>query len=132
MSLKCGIIGKEYDYIAKKEGMKMLSIKKINKKLAENNFDLTKLSDEENEFFSRVGEVRNHSGKLVKHFKGKFYLVLDTVEHTETGEELVIYQAMYDGYKKYARPIDMFVSKVDKIKYPNVNQEYRFELVELK
>lgn len=110
----------------------MLSIKELTNKLRETNYDLTLLTNEENELFSRVGEIRNHQGKLVRHFKGNFYLILDVAEHTETGEELVIYKAMYGDYKIYARPMDMFVSKVDKIKYPNINQEYRFELVELK
>ena len=109
----------------------MLSVKELNKKLKENDYDLTKLSDEENELFCRVGEIRRHEGKLARHFKGKCYLILDTVEHTETGEELVIYKAMYGDYKKYARPIDMFISKVDRNKYPDADQEYRIELIEL-
>lgn len=109
----------------------MLLVKELSKKLKENNYDLTQLSDEENELFCRVGEIRRHESKLVRHFKGKCYLILYTVEHTETEEELVIYKAMYGDYKKYARPIDMFISKVDKNKYPEADQEYRFELIEL-
>lgn len=63
-----------------------------------------------------------------KHFKGKLYYVHDIVEHTETGEKMVLYQALYAPYKMYVRPLEMFKSKVDKEKYPNVEQEYRFEL----
>lgn len=74
------------------------------------------------------------AGARYKHFKGGIYRVQAIANHTETGETLVVYRDMYgdeNGERKfYARPYDMFTSKVDKDKYPEVTQEYRFELIE--
>lgn len=64
---------------------------------------------------------------LYRHFKGKLYKVLHVVEHTETGEKMVVYQALYDDYGFYVRPYDMFAGIVDREKYPDATQHYRFE-----
>ncbi len=64
---------------------------------------------------------------IYRHFKGKFYLVLDIVKHSETKEELVLYRALYGEKELWVRPISMFTSLVDRDKYPNVKQKYRFE-----
>ncbi len=64
---------------------------------------------------------------IYRHFKGKFYLVLDIVKHSETKEDLVLYRALYGEKELWVRPISMFTSLVDRDKYPNVKQKYRFE-----
>lgn len=69
---------------------------------------------------------------IYKHFKGDYYLVEDIAYNSETNEKMVLYRQLYGEGLLYVRPYDMFMSKVDKEKYPDVLQEYRLELQDIK
>ena len=70
--------------------------------------------------------------RVYKHFKGDLYLVLDVAINSETNERMVVYRALYGENTLYVRDCDMFLSEVDHLKYPNVEQKYRFELQDIK
>lgn len=65
---------------------------------------------------------------IYKHFKGDLYLVVDIAIDSETERQMVVYRALYGDNLLYVRDLEMFLSEVDKVKYPKVKQRYRFEL----
>lgn len=83
-------------------------------------------------------------GSRVQHFKREtldagtlaeepmqyLYEIVGVAEDTEDGTELMVYRALYGTKKMYARPLDMFLSPVDRGKYPDIRQKYRFALSE--
>lgn len=68
-------------------------------------------------------------GGLYRHFKGMYYYVSDIAIHSETGEPFVVYRQLYGDRKTFIRPLGMFASDVDRVKYPHVEQKERFKLM---
>ncbi len=69
-------------------------------------------------------------GEKYLHFKNLPYEVTAIARHSETMEKYVVYRQLYGDYETYIRPYDMFISEVDRDKYPQVTQKYRFQYVE--
>ncbi len=69
------------------------------------------------------------TGGTYRHFKGNLYRVEGEATHSETGEKYVVYRALYGTEELYIRPKEMFLSEIDREKYPEIRQRYRFELV---
>lgn len=67
--------------------------------------------------------------EIYRHFKGNLYQVIALAEEEGTGNIIVVYQGLYAPFKIYARPLSEFLERLDRVKYPNAAQEYRFERV---
>ena len=76
-----------------------------------------------------MNELKLH--RVYRHFKGDYYLVEDVARHSETGEEMVVYRRLYGDGSLWIRPKAMFLEPVDREKYPDCKQEYRFELLDI-
>lgn len=72
-------------------------------------------------------EERMRPGDVVRHFKGNRYRILCFARDSETQEEMVVYRALYGEQGVWVRPKAMFFSPVDREKYPQARQAWRFE-----
>lgn len=68
-------------------------------------------------------------GEIYRYFKGGLYQIVTTAAHWETQEAMVVYQQLYDDFRVYVRPYDLFAAPVDREKHPEAEQKYKFELV---
>lgn len=73
-------------------------------------------------------EIKIHG--IYKHFKGDYYLVEEIAKDCETLEDVVIYRKLYEDGSCWVRSLKDFMEKVNHEKYPNVEQVYKFELIE--
>lgn len=76
-------------------------------------------------------DMRLKPGDVVRHFKGNRYEILHIAKDSETMEDMVVYRALYGERGVWVRPLEMFLSPVDREKYPEADQTYRFERVEV-
>lgn len=82
-----------------------------------------------------------HPGDIVQHFKREtlnsedfnanryLYQIVGVAVHSEDRSPMMVYRALYDEFGLYVRPFEMFMSEVDREKYPQIKQKYRFEKV---
>lgn len=77
-----------------------------------------------------MGEVKVKG--IYRHYKGDLYLVEDIATHSETGEEMVIYRGLYGNSPLWARPKSLFLDKLGSKKAQEFDQEYRFEIQDIK
>lgn len=76
-------------------------------------------------------EIKLVEGGIYRHFKGGIYQIKTLAKHSETGETMVVYQAMKPPFEVWVRPLSMFVERLDPADYPDAGQELRFVPVDL-
>ncbi len=108
------------------------------KKVLKKEYNRTVLGKDDEE--ETTGGRSFKPGDIVKHFKRErnskddnarnkyVYQIIGIAENADTGEKLMVYQAMYDDFRLYVRPLKLFMSEVDHQMYPQIKQKYRFEL----
>ena len=65
-------------------------------------------------------------GQLYRHFKGNLYRIVTLAKDSETGENMVVYQALYGSFACYVKPLALFMDKMEHVEYPDAGQGYRF------
>ena len=112
-------------------------------RLSGNSVRLWKREITEPPLWQKVDNMENRfrPGDIVQHFKREtlsdadreankyLYEIVGVAVHSETREPMMVYRALYDDKGMYVRPLDMFLSEVDREKYPDIKQKYRFDFV---
>ena len=68
---------------------------------------------------------------VYRHFKGGLYVLEEIAYDADTQERVVLYRALYGEHRLWARPFEDFFAELDRAKYPQAQQKYRFELQDL-
>ena len=68
-------------------------------------------------------------GEFYRHFKNRLYQIIAVAYDAETEQKVVVYQALYGDYRVWVRPLEDFLSRTDREKYPEAAQEWRFERI---
>lgn len=117
-------------YELEKRQPRIKQLEKVAKALDVNLFKLLRNMDRSEEMAAEHCP-KEMIGKKYRHFKGGLYVVLEIALHTETETLMVIYKSLDNPSHVFARPLHIFLSKVDKKKYPDIIQELRFEEVSM-
>jgi len=78
---------------------------------------------------SKIKRPNPKENEIYKHFKGSLYQIVAIAVHTENSEKMVVYRSIEKPERVFARPLEMFMSEVDRIRYPLVRAKYRFTLM---
>lgn len=68
---------------------------------------------------------------VYRHFKGGLYVLEEIAYDADTQGQVVLYRALYGEHRLWARPFEDFFAELDRAKYPQAQQKYRFELQDL-
>lgn len=69
-------------------------------------------------------------GEIYRHYRNGLYQILTVARHSQTRDKYVVYQALQGDFRTYVEPLALFTKEISHEKYPDVQQDYRFEWVD--